>query len=180
MQARVGHQAVVIEGRVEPVARHLDAQLVEERLDRSVSGLLYRDGDHVVIGVNSTHAERRRRFTIAHELGHLVLHKGRPLVVDHVRINFRDANSSTASDLEEIQANAFAAELLMPRDQVITNAKKALAGQVANEESVIRDLADGFEVSEQAMEYRLVNLGLRRQVDAQYRRRGPGRSATCS
>jgi Zn-dependent peptidase ImmA (M78 family) len=150
---------------VEAVAAHLGAQIVLEHLDRSVSGMLYRDDDHVVIGVNSAHAERRRRFTVAHELGHLVLHKGRPLVVDHVRVNFRDATSSTATDMEEIQANAFAAELLMPRGQVIAMARQA--GKVdapGTDAAVVRDLADGFEVSEQAMDYRLINLGLRRQV----------------
>lgn len=149
---------------VEAIARHLDAQVVEEKFDRTVSGMLYRDGDHVVIGVNSAHADRRRRFTIAHEIGHLVLHKGRPLVLDHVRVNFRDANSSTASDLEEIQANAFAAEILMPKDQVLANARRLLEDDSRTEAAVIADLALGFEVSEQAMEYRLINLGLRRQV----------------
>lgn len=150
---------------IEAIARHLRAQIVEERLDRSVSGMLYRDDDHIVIGVNASHPEQRRRFTIAHELGHLVLHKGRPLVVDHVRVNFRDANSSAATDFEEIQANAFAAELLMPRDQVLATARQALERATpGTEATVVRDLAAGFEVSEQAMDYRLMNLGLRRQI----------------
>lgn len=157
-------QATEVPVNVEAIAKHLDAQVVEEKFDRSVSGMLYRDGDHVVIGVNSAHVDRRRRFTIAHEIGHLVLHKGRPLVLDHVRVNFRDANSSTASDLEEIQANAFAAEILMPKDQVIASAKKLLEDESMTEAAVIGYLAQGFDVSEQAMEYRLINLGLRRQV----------------
>lgn len=149
---------------VEAIARHLHAQVVEERLDRSVSGLLYRDGEQIVIGVNSTHSDRRRRFTIAHEIGHLVLHKGRPLVLDHVRVNFRDANSSMASDLEEIQANAFAAEILMPQDQVIASARRLSEDQAVTESATISYLAQGFDVSEEAMQYRLINLGLRRQV----------------
>jgi Zn-dependent peptidase ImmA (M78 family) len=149
---------------VEAIAAHLDVQIVLERLDKSVSGMLYRDGDHVVIGVNSAHPERRQRFTVAHELGHLVLHKGRPLVVDHVRVNFRDATSSAASDSEEIQANAFAAELLMPRDRVLADARPLLQEVSASEAVVLRDLADGYKVSVEAMDYRLTNLGLRRQV----------------
>ncbi len=146
------------------VAQHLGAQVVEERLDRDLSGLLYRDGEHVIIGVNSSHAERRRRFTVAHEIGHLVLHEGRPLVLDHVRVNFRNAASSTATNHEEIQANAFAAELLMPAPQVIASARAALEEGRASDAAFVRDLADGFGVSEQAMEYRLINLGLKRQV----------------
>ena len=157
-------QGVDLPVDVNAIARHLNAQVVEEKFDRMVSGMLYRDGDHVVIGVNSAHVNRRRRFTIAHEIGHLVLHKGRPLVLDHVRVNFRDANSSTASDLEEIQANAFAAEILMPKEQVISNARRLLEDESMTEAAVIADLAEGFQVSEQAMEYRLINLGLRRQI----------------
>jgi Zn-dependent peptidase ImmA (M78 family) len=150
---------------VEAIARHLRAQVVEEHLDRDVSGMLYRDEERpALIGVNIYHGRTRRRFTIAHEIGHLVLDAGRPLVVDHVRVNFRDSNSSTATDREEIQANAFAAELLMPRDQVLAHGRPALQAEGAIESVVIRDLAEGFGVSEAAMEYRLINLGLRRQI----------------
>jgi len=64
--------------------------------------------------------------------------------------------------LAEIQANAFAAEVLMPRDRVLSEARRLL--EAGSEASMVSDLAQGFDVSEQAMEYRLINLGLRRQV----------------
>jgi len=149
---------------VERAAEFLSLSVIEDRMERSISGLLYRDDDAVIIGVNANHPRRRQRFTVAHEIGHYLLHKGRPVVLDHVRMNFRDANSSTATDSEEIQANAFAAELLMPRDAVMAHTKRLSATEDATEGSVLRDLAETFEVSEQAMEYRLINLGLRRQV----------------
>ena len=79
-----------------------------------------------MIGVNDLHAPRRQRFTIAHEVGHLEMHKGRPLVLDHVRMNMRDATSSTATDVEEIEANQFAAAILMPSDLVIREARRLL------------------------------------------------------
>jgi Zn-dependent peptidase ImmA (M78 family) len=149
---------------VEGIARHLGAQVVRERLDRNVSGLLIRDGESMTIGVNDLHAARRQRFTIAHEIGHLVMHQGRPLVLDHVRLNFRDASSSGATDIEEIQANAFAAAILMPQDLVIREARALLEDPAASDASIVPDLAHGFDVSDQAMEIRLVNLGLRRQI----------------
>ena len=111
---------------IEAVAAKRGAQVVRERLDRDVSGLLFRDDESVMIGVNDLHAPRRQRFTIAHEVGHLEMHKGRPLVLDHVRINMRDATSSTATDVEEIEANQFAAAILMPSDLVIREAKRLL------------------------------------------------------
>jgi Zn-dependent peptidase ImmA (M78 family) len=149
---------------VEGAAESLGLNVIQDRMERSISGLLYRDDESVIIGVNANHPLRRQRFTVAHEIGHYLLHKGRPVVLDHVRMNFRDANSSTATDYEEIQANAFAAELLMPRDAVMAHTKRLSAIEDATEASVLRDLADTFDVSEQAMEYRLINLGLRRQV----------------
>jgi Zn-dependent peptidase ImmA (M78 family) len=150
---------------IEAVATKRGAQVVRERLDRDVSGLLFRDDESVIIGVNDLHAPRRQRFTIAHEVGHLEMHKGRPLVLDHVRINMRDATSSTATDVEEIEANQFAAAILMPSNLVIREAKRLLKDDpTATDASIVPLLAHGFEVSEQAMEIRLVNLGLRRQI----------------
>ena len=148
---------------VERIAEHMGAEVVFDRLDREVSGLLYRDGEHVVIGVNASHVDRRQRFTIAHEIGHLALHPGRPLFMDHVRVNYRDAVSSTATDLEEIQANRFAAEILMPKAKVVSEVRRLTS--TATPPSLVAELADTFGVSEQAMEFRLTNLGLRRQVD---------------
>jgi Zn-dependent peptidase ImmA (M78 family) len=149
---------------IENVARSRGAQVIRERLDRDVSGLLFRDGDSVVIGVNDLHAARRQRFTVAHEVAHLVLHKGRPLVLDHVRVNFRDKTSSAATDYEEIEANQFAAAILMPAALVEREAKRLLQDPSATDASIVPLLAQGFEVSDQAMEIRLTNLGFRRQV----------------
>ena len=56
-------QAGAVPVDIEIVARSRGAQIVRERLDRDVSGLLMRDGDSVVIGVNDLHAARRQRFT---------------------------------------------------------------------------------------------------------------------
>ena len=94
---------------VHAIAASLEAGVVYERLPSDVSGMLVRDNESIVIGVNESHSPSRQRFTIAHELGHLVMHRGRPLVVDSARVNMRDSRSSMATDLEEIEANSFAA-----------------------------------------------------------------------
>ena len=101
---------------------------------------------------------------MAHEVAHLVLHKGRPLVLDRVRLNFRDATSSAATDAEEIEANQFAAAILMPADLVINEARRLLKDPSETDASIVPLLAQGFDVSDQAMGYRLINLGLRRQI----------------
>ena len=70
---------------VEHVAARLGAEVVFGPMPRD----LYRDGERTVIGVNSVHAPARQRFTITHEVGHLVLHAGRPVVPRHLQSRAR-------------------------------------------------------------------------------------------
>src|SRR6185437_5381714 len=111
-----------------------------------ISGLLYRVAGTVpVIGVNSTNPKVRQRFTIGHELGHLTLHQGQHLILERlVRLNFRDATSSTASDQEEIEANQFAAELLMPRVLLQKAINLLLEGRPLTDLELVRRLARRF------------------------------------
>lgn len=98
-----------------------------------------------VISINPRESAKRQRFTIAHEIGHYALNHGEA---------FRDpsANFSLHSyDDKEIQANAFAAELLMP--------EIAINHVVANRTNDIDELARLFNVSVAAMRFRLKNLG---------------------
>jgi Zn-dependent peptidase ImmA (M78 family) len=144
------------------LARRHGADVVVEALGSDVAGMLVREQNRVVIGVNGSDPETRQRFTVAHEIGHLLMHRGRPLLVDAVRINLRDSRSSMATDGEEIEANSFAAELLMPRDLVLLQFRQAANAGTRSYERLAEDLAEGFGVSRQAMEYRLANLGLLR------------------
>lgn len=146
---------------VERIARGLGAQLQFEPFDGKddVSGMLFRDDSRVVIGVNAKHVRTRQRFSIAHECGHLKLHEGK-MYVD-ARVNFRDSTSGLAVDSEEIEANQFAASLLMPRAFVLAESKKVLEKREPTDvENIVRELARVFDVSTQAMEFRLKNLGL--------------------
>lgn len=63
-----------------------------------------------IIAVNRGENARRQRFTLAHELGHLLLH---PLTHHH-----RDTRYQPGTSLWEQQANRFAAEILMPAQMV--------------------------------------------------------------
>ncbi len=111
-----------------------------------LSGLFeYRDETPVIV-YNKSDPEVRQRFTIAHELGHFALEHGKA---------FRDParNFSLSNyDPEEVSANQFAAELLMPAEAV----DALIAEQGITDFS---KLARKFHVSEVAMEYRLKNLG---------------------
>jgi len=102
-------------------------------------------GDSFAIIVQGDSGERRRRFTIAHEIGHFVLHP-------HHQRSERGGSVNEAGRAEEREADAFAAELLMPEDLV----RQAVAEQGAD----AARLADRFDVSRQAMQHRMRRLNL--------------------
>lgn len=141
---------------VEAVAHHLGANVKFSPFEGDdLAGMLIRGDNRIVIGVNSLHHPNRQRFTIAHECGHLLLHKGEVHVDHNFLVNRRDEESSLAKNPEEIEANRFAAELLMPWAMI----QAELASQVDVEDAeVIREFARRYEVSTQAMTYRVANL----------------------
>lgn len=144
---------------VESVAERLGAQISYSPFEGDLSGMVFRDDAKVIIGVNSLHHPNRQRFTIAHEIGHMLLHKGQEVHVDRTyRVNLRDDLSSQAVSRDEIEANAFAAALLMPAEMLIED----LRGQEIDCESEdqLRVLAAKYGVSLQALNLRLINLGL--------------------
>jgi Zn-dependent peptidase ImmA (M78 family) len=144
--------------RPDEVAQSRGAVVLYQRMAMDVSGVLLREGSQRVIGVNKDHAAVRQRFTIAHELGHLELHRGRPLILDTaVRINFRDTVSGLATDREEVEANRFAAALLMPERMIMQQFGGAPVG---DPDDLIAHLARRFHVSVAAMTNRLANLSL--------------------
>jgi len=124
-----------------------------------VSGMLYRTANETVVGLNENHSDTRRRFSLAHELGHFLLHKGEVFV--DAKVNFRNRLSSMGVDREEIEANEFAAELLMPSNLVSAEFYKLFnANKIFEHTSPVTNLAASFKVSPEAMEFRLKNLGL--------------------
>ena len=127
-----------------------------------MSGFVLREnGTAPIVGINSYHPSVRQRFTMAHELGHLLLHKASKLHIDQTdfSIKFRDEQSSDGSDREEREANAFAAALLMP--QVFLEADLRKLGDIGlHDDQKIQALAKRYGVSLQAMLIRLTSLRL--------------------
>ena len=106
----------------------------------------------VCIGVNEAHPHVRQRFTVAHELGHLVFADNRDLFMDFVEAETAALAENSRQRMLETKANQFAADLLMPR-QWIRDDVRLRGPELAL-------LARRFEVSEQAMWFRLLALGL--------------------
>ena len=142
---------------VELVAHRLGLHVGAADLPSEVSGFLTLRGKRGVIAYNEAHSRVRQRFTIAHEIGHYVLHRGQSeLFIDkNYPLWLRDTNASTGERLQEIQANHFAATLLMPRtavEQAYANLEHDLD---FDDEERLEELASSFSVSKQAMSIRL-------------------------
>lgn len=148
--------------RVEDIAHSQGIEIVRHRFEGPESGFALRDESRRIIGLNTQTSRRRQRFTVAHELGHLLLHEGK-IIVDQavLRVDLRNDVSSMGTDVEEIEANTFAAALLMPEDIVFHHVLKAVrANGEITRENLIAELARIFDVSAEAMGYRLINLGI--------------------
>lgn len=139
---------------VDPVtiSLSLGIKVVETELPPEVSGAIIKDhGSDPVIVVEKTDSTNRKRFTCAHELGHYVWHSGEGQE-KYDYVDFRNPKASSGECPEEVFANKFAANLLMPSVEV----KKAYSEGWPSFE-----LARYFGVSADSLGFRLANLGLK-------------------
>ncbi len=143
------------------VAKALGAEVRLQPAEDDLSGFLYRDRKHnrAVIGVNADHHPNRQNFTAAHELGHFLLHDFDEIHVDRqFKVWLRNEASSQGTDVEEKEANLFAAEFLMPVNFLAKDIEEIGTFDLLDED-VIRDMAERYGVSSQAMTFRLAYLG---------------------
>ncbi len=129
-------------------------------LEDDLSGMAYINEGVGIIGVNALHHANRQRFTAAHELGHHMLHHDEISQAVHVDKGFpglmRNETSTKGTDALEVQANAFASELLMPKQFVLQEVNLREV-DLENEEQ-IEALAKKFRVSTSAISIRLKSL----------------------
>lgn len=129
---------------------------------KGLSGVLYEDEGKFKIVINSEHASVRQYFTLAHEIGHFFLHKEyieqKGMLIDDNTFGgktamFRDGVYSQEDREKEVEANFFAAELIMPEDYV------RKYWPAFGEERIV-DFAKIFNVSLLAITIRLETLNL--------------------
>ncbi|MEM8976500.1 MAG: ImmA/IrrE family metallo-endopeptidase [Pseudomonadota bacterium] len=145
---------------VHRVADYLGLHIEYSRLDDEISGMIYfRDGK-TIVGINSGHHKNRQRFTIAHECGHYVLHRETVLGSIHVDKRYpgllRSDLSSKGIDSIEIEANQFAAALLVPESFLIPHLEGSFPD--IEDDEYVKLLARRFQVSFQMMSNCLSNL----------------------
>ena len=135
------------EMRVEEVVTALEGTIryADLTAELAESGSMIVNGpENFIITLSDTSSELRDNFTIAHEIGHYILHSN---------LGQRTATFTRyGSNQLEWEANWFAAALLMPRDKFTS-----MSTELNN--SSIR-LAAHFNVSEIAVDVRKKTLGL--------------------
>ena len=138
---------------VEEVASKLNIK-INRGPSNDFSGLLIRKDGGALIGINNDEAPTRQRFTIAHELGHFFLHPQKDAFVD-----YRDNKKDIMRTPRERHANMFAAALLMPRSLLKKDFRSFTKKGFTEIE--LHSLAEKYNVSDDAMRFRLINLNLR-------------------
>lgn len=146
--------------KIEKLVKRLSIELIEKDFDYAMSGAAIIDGDNRIISINKAESPVRKRFTVAHELGHILLHYDQELNVDlkPIRLN-RDSSSSMGESWREVEANYFAASILMPTEQ-IERYYYSFIVQYEDDDLILEKLAKKFKVSIQAMSIRLAKLEL--------------------
>lgn len=146
---------------IEGVIKQLSVKVHYEDMgaDGELSGYLEERSNGWHIGINKYEVSGRQRFTLAHELAHLLFH------TDLIRRKMEEGRFVEAIKLfrskddfrhEEMEANTFAAELLMPSSEFRS---------IWNTETSLRDISEYFEVSRYAAEFRAKKFGLPKKED---------------
>lgn len=120
--------------------------------------------DKKEILINELEPKYRQNFTLAHEVGHIILgHTGKSYR------NYDINQYDTIDRMNEVLANKFAAELIMPKKLVVTVLKKNIKCLNYQEDTFLDDSemnnlieksAKDLNVSYQALKYRMDNLGV--------------------
>jgi len=144
---------------VQTIAEQLGIAVRYVPLDDELSGMIFFRSAPIV-AINSLHHPNRQRFTLAHEIGHFELHLqeiGQEVHIDKKFLAFaRDPRSSGGFDPKEIEANSFAAELLVPRAMLLEQLQNVVVD--VEDDRLIKHLAKRFQVSEQMMSFRIGEL----------------------
>ena len=129
---------------------------------QNVSGYLMAENNKPVIVLNAEENTRRQRFTLAHELGHLILHwqwlPGEQINLEDgiFEVSFRknDIQSYTPEEnLREEDANTFAGEFLIPVEEV-----EKLSKEIVDKTKLAKELYKKFNVSYPCASVRVANL----------------------
>lgn len=121
---------------------HVDVAVIE--MPGGLDGCAWQTDEQRLIIANKTTRWARQRFTLAHELGHILACDAQELISETMH--------SASSRVTEMRANAFAGSFLVPEDEILPMVDEPVT------QSHFITLVNHFKVSPQSMAYRLKNL----------------------
>lgn len=130
---------------------------VEEDFISSKGHAEYKEGKVSII-LDITNPSKINRFTMAHELAHILFDWSDLKKEERIESNY--INDELLHEDREIRANQFAAELLMPSKEVIDKIRLLIKSSVNSVDDVANELSDFFAVSYSAAINRMRNLGV--------------------
>ncbi len=133
---------------LEAIAFHLNASVRYSRLDGCEARIIG-TSDKAIITIGEDAVLRRKRFSLAHEIGHWTHHRGQRLVCRVEESAPQDRMSP------ERVANQFAADLLMPR-YIFAPAMKSCRRL---DLKAVMDMSTLFNTSRHATAIRMVEIG---------------------
>lgn len=144
---------------VEMIALALGITVAYTKMADSISGFLSTKGDERIVGINGSHHPNRQRFTLGHELAHVLLqHDTGDVHVDKGIVLYRNTDSSVASARIEVDANRLAAELLVPKQMLRADLSELDAFDAITDDEV-ESLANRYAISVSALLNRLGDVG---------------------
>jgi Zn-dependent peptidase ImmA (M78 family) len=156
---------IPIEEIVESKMRLKICEQINLKKDYDVEGFLTSDLTTIFIDLNIyINFENRARFTIAHEIGHLILHGKlfKELKINSINDLYKLSANISDEDYRwlEYQAYSFASHVLVPKQLLLQELKRKI-GKIPQQESpeiiapIAQDLLNIFQVSGEVMLRRL-------------------------
>ncbi|MER5431758.1 ImmA/IrrE family metallo-endopeptidase [Streptomyces sp. NPDC002588] len=136
-------------GLLQALERTFGVDVAKIDLPDAIDGAAWQADGFRLIMIARTKVPTRQRFTLAHELCHILAKDAQDLLTE------TQLSPGRQKDLTEVRANVFAANLLMPRDEIRTAVKQS---DVTDEQ--LTSLVVRFQVSPSALAARLVQLGV--------------------
>lgn len=136
-----------------------------EKIGKEIEGEAFVENGKPKVWVSPLRHKNRRKFTMAHELGH-VINDILPNIKKSEGQSYEDDASnlifhrSGENSFREYSANEFAAQLLMPKEKIIDETQKYTNEKPVLMQDFIEHMAKTFEVSENAMTVRLIRLNI--------------------
>ena len=120
--------------------------IINYPLSSRISGMCTKIDDDIVICINSLTSYGRQRYTLAHELYHV-------LYEDNLSQIVCDMSMANDKSVSEVEADRFASYLLIPYDSLIQYSENIGVWSLSD----VIDAEQYYQVSHQAMLYRLLN-----------------------